>query len=184
MNFLDLVKTRQSCRAYSRTPVPRELVERCLEAARLAPSACNSQPWKFLVVDTEPLRTTLAEEAFSGIYSMNKFVLDAPVIIVLVTQRSKYIARLGGHLRGVQYSLIDIGIAGQHLDLQAAELGLGCCWLGWFNEKAIKKVLGLSRSDKIDVVFSLGYPAEPGIREKRRLPLGDVRTFVTPPRIP
>ncbi len=184
MDFLDLVRTRQSCRSYSRAPVPRELVEKCLEAARLAPSACNSQPWKFLVVDTEPLRTTLAGKAFTGIYSMNKFALDAPVIIVPVTQRSKYIARLGGHLRGVQYSLIDIGIAGQHLDLQAAELGLGCCWLGWFNENAVKKVLGLSRTDKVDVIFSVGFPAGAGTREKKRLPLDDVRTFVAAPRIP
>lgn len=177
MSFLDLVRTRQSCRAYSKKPVPRELIDLCLDAARLAPSACNSQPWKFIVVDQEPLRSALAKEAFSGIYSMNRFVLDAPAIIILVTQRSKYIARLGGHLRGVKYSLIDIGIAGEHLDLQAAELGLGCCWLGWFNEKAIKKVLGLSRTEKIDVVFSLGYPATPELREKKRQSLDDIRSY-------
>lgn len=176
--FSSLVTIRQSCRAYLEKPVSRTLVDKCLDAARLAPSACNSQPWSFVVVDSEPLRSKLGEAAFDGIYGMNRFAMKAPVLIVMITEKSKYVARLGGHLRGVQYSLIDIGIAGEHLDLQAAELGLGCCWLGWFNERAVKKVLGLPVSDKIDVIFSLGYPAADGLRPKKRKSLDETRRFV------
>ena len=177
MNFAELASARQSCRAYSSRPVPRDLIERCLEAARLAPSACNSQPWSFIVVDREPLRTRLAEETCTGMYALNRFALAAPALIAVVTERSKYMARMGGCLRGVQYALIDIGIAGDHLTLQAAELGLGTCWLGWFNEKAAKKLLDLPRTARLDVMFALGWPAEEHIRGKHRKALEEMRRY-------
>ncbi len=177
MNFLDLVRRRQSTRRYSPRPVPPEVVERCLEAARLAPSACNSQPWTFLVVTEEPLRSRLADAAYSGLYSMNAFAKKAPVQIVVVTERSKYTARLGGQFRGVQYSLVDIGIACEHLVLQAAEDGVGTCWLGWFNEKEVKKTLALPKGDKIDIMISMGYPEDENPREKNRKPLDEIRRY-------
>ena len=178
MDLLNLINQRQSCRNYLKKPVDRKMVDFCLEAARLAPSACNSQPWHFLVVDTEPLRSELANVACGGLYSLNKFILNAPVLIAVVTERSRYTARLGGHFRGVQYALIDIGIACQHLDLAAAEQGLGSCWLGWFNEKKVKKVLNLPKSTRIDIMFSLGYPAETHIRKKARKDINEIRTFL------
>lgn len=177
MSFLDLVRQRQSERNYSDKSVPRDAIERCLEAARLAPSACNSQPWTFLVVDDPVAREKLAERAFSGIYSMNAFARKAPVLIVVVTERSKYTARLGGRFRGVQYSLIDIGIACEHLILQAAEEGIGTCWLGWFNERAVRAQLGLPAGTKIDVIISMGYPAVQNLREKRRKTSAEIRRF-------
>jgi nitroreductase len=178
MNFTDLAKQRYSLRAYSKQPVERAKIECCLEAARLAPSACNSQPWHFIVIETPALRTKLAEQAFGGIYRMNRFACEAPALVAMVRQRSKYVARLGGQLRGVPYSLIDIGIAGEHFALQAAEEGLGTCWLGWFNEKAVKKLLGLSRRDKIDILFSLGYPKNDITpSEKKRMPLTEMTDF-------
>ncbi len=179
MSLLDLVRMRQSERKYSSRPVPREIIERGLEAARLAPSACNSQPWTFLVVDDEAVKNRVAEAAFSGLYSMNKFAAKAPVLLVVLTERSKYVARLGGQMRGVQYSLIDIGIACEHFCLQAAEDGVGTCWLGWFNERAVRKVLDLPRGTRIDVILSVGYPETPQVREKNRKPLADVRRYVS-----
>lgn len=175
MKFMELVKQRESTREYSSKPVAREMIEQCLEAARLAPSACNSQPWSFIVVEDEEKKNRIVDKAMSGIYSLNKFVKTAPVLIVVITENSKYIARMGGMLRAVKYNLIDIGIACDHLTLQAAELGLGTCWLGWFNEKAVKKVLGLPKSTKIDVMISLGYADEsPEPREKIRKPLEEI----------
>ena len=178
MKFIDLVKKRESTRKYSNRPVPRELIDQCLEAARLAPSACNSQPWSFIVVDDEETRNQVAEASMSGLYSMNKFAETAPVIIVAITEKSIYAARMGGMLRGVKYNLIDIGIACDHLTLQATELGLGTCWLGWFNERAIKKVLNLPRKTQIDVVLTMGYP-DPSTphRQKLRNPLDKIRRF-------
>jgi nitroreductase len=179
MSFLELARKRESTRKYAARPVPRAALERCLEAARLAPSACNSQPWTFIVVEAEPARTRLAEAAFAGAYALNAFARQAPVLIAVVTERARFAAQLGGFFRGIQYSLVDVGIAVEHLVLQAAEEGLGTCWLGWFDEPAVKRELGLPRAARVDLLVSLGFP-EPGPpREKHRRPLDEVRRYVT-----
>jgi nitroreductase len=157
MTFLDLVKHRKSVRNYLDTPVEREKITACLEAARLAPSASNSQPWKFIVVDNRELKNRLCDGAFSGIYSINSFCRMAPVIIVVISEKSKFLARIGGMFRGTKYYLIDIGIACEHFVLQAEDLGLGTCWIGWFDERAVKSVLSVPRDKKIDVLVALGY---------------------------
>lgn len=177
MTFLELCRRRRSVRAYAPGRVPREALERCLEAARLAPSACNSQPWRFIVVERDDLRARLAEAAFSGLYAMNRFAAQAPVLIVVVTERSTYAARLGGLLRGTRYALLDVGAAVEHLVLQATEEGLGTCWIGWFNERAVKQVLGLPRRAKVDILLAVGYPADEPGGEKVRKPLDDVRQY-------
>ncbi|MBN1871735.1 MAG: nitroreductase family protein [Candidatus Omnitrophica bacterium] len=177
MDFLELAKKRQSTRDYSPKVVPRESIDRCIEAARLAPSACNSQPWSFIVVDREPMRTKLASGAFGGIYAMNSFAKKAPVFIVVITERAPYITRLGGYLKGVQYSLIDIGIACEHLILEAEELGMGTCWLGWFDERFVKNLLKVPKDKKVDVIISMGYPEEGRLRDKSRRPLDEIRRF-------
>lgn len=177
MGFLELVRRRRSCRKYSSRLIPREVIDRCLEAARLAPSACNAQPWYFIVVEDAALRRELADKIFSGVYAMNSFAKEAPVLIIVITERTSYIARLGGYFKGVQYSLIDIGIACEHLVLQAEEEGLGTCWLGWFNEGAARNILRLPRDKKIDIVISLGYPQEEELRDKTRKPLDQIRRF-------
>ena len=175
MKFSELVQTRQSTRKFDRRPVPGEMIGQCLEAARLAPSACNSQPWLFVVVDEPELKDRLVKEALGGIYKTNAFVRDAPVLVVIITEASSYVARMGGLFRHVKYNLIDIGIAGEHLVLQAAELGLGSCWLGWFKESAVRRVLGLPRKTQIDIMIALGYPvAGDPIRPKVRKPLSAV----------
>jgi len=177
MTFLELVKKRRSVREYSPATVPKEAITRCLEAARLAPSACNSQPWSFIVVDNPELKNTLADKAFSGVYSINFFAKSAPVLIVVVRENSTYTASLGGAFRGIQYSLIDIGIVSEHLVLQAAEEGLGTCWLGWLNEKAVKKLLNIPRQKKVDIIISMGYPKNKESREKTRKGLETIRRF-------
>ena len=174
MNFLELVNRRKSCRRYLNKPVPKESIERCLEAARLAPSACNSQPWQFVVVTDEALKNKLVEESLSGMYAVFSFAKKAPVVFAVIRDRSRYISQLAGALRGVEYSLIDIGIAGEHFILQATEEGLGTCWIGWFNEKAVKKVLGIHKSEKIDALIILGYPEDPGPKQKKRKSLSEM----------
>lgn len=123
------------------------------------------------------LKDRLAPALVAGAYSMNRFACDAPAWIVVLRRPSGYAARLGGMFRGVQYNLIDIGIACDHFTLQAAEEGLGTCWLGWFNEKQARKVLDLPRNVRIDVVLSLGYPADETIRDKKRKSLDEIRTY-------
>ncbi len=157
MALLDLLKHRKSARDFLERPVEREKITMCLEAARLAPSACNSQPWRFIVVDDKQLKNKLCDAAFSGIYSVNAFCKMAPVVVVVISEKSKFLARIGGMFRGTKYYLIDIGIAMEHFVLQAEELGLGTCWIGWFNEEAIKPILNIPQRKKIDVLIALGY---------------------------
>lgn len=177
MTFLELVKTRRSVKRYSAKSVSREVIARCLEAAQLAPSACNSQPWYFIVVDDQDLKNKVANAAFSGIYSMNSFAKDAPVLVVVVRDKSSYFAALGGYCRGIQFSLIDIGIACEHFILQAEEEGVGTCWLGWFNEKAVKKILGIPHNKKADIMISMGYPENGEEISKTRKSLGEISRF-------
>lgn len=125
MALLELLKQRKSVRKFLDRPVEREKIMMCLEAARVAPSACNSQPWRFIVVDDRELKNKLCDVAFSGIYSINSFCKTAPVIVVVISEKSKFLARIGGMFRGTKYYLIDIGIACEHFVLQAEELGLG-----------------------------------------------------------
>ncbi len=157
MDFLDLVKHRKSVRDFRDKPVEREKIMMCLEAARLAPSASNSQPWRFIVVDDSDLKYRLCMAAFGGLYFINSFCKTAPVIVVIVSEKSKFLARVGGMFRGTNYHLIDIGIAGEHLVLQAEDLGLGTCWIGWFNKRAVKSILNIPEKKKIDTLIALGY---------------------------
>lgn len=177
MTFLELVNKRESVRKYSKAPVPRETINRCLEAARLAPSACNAQPWGFIVVDDPALKDKISDAAFSGAYSMCSFAKSAPVLVIVTRQKSGGFASVGGFCRGVQYNLIDIGIACEHFILQAAEEGVGTCWLGWFNGRRVGKALKLPRGKRADIIISMGYPQEPGVREKMRKPMDEISGF-------
>ena len=158
MNFLELVKTRRSVRRYGGKPVEREKLELCLEAARLAPSACNAQPWRFLVFDDPEKKAELCRAACSGIYRNSGFITAAPVVIAALSTRGKLLPDLAGRFQGKHYPLIDLGIAADHLILQAAELGLGTCWVGWFNASAVKKLLGLPKGENPIVLIPVGYP--------------------------
>jgi len=180
MSFLDLVRRRRSVRRYEPgRRIPREALERCLEAARLAPSACNSQPWSFVAVD-DPARVREIARAACGHtpFKMNDFAMDASALVAVVTEKMKLAARLGAQFRGVQYSLVDLGIAGEHLALQAEEEGIASCWLGWFDERAIKREMGIPRRAKVDLLFCLGYAADEPPPHKNRRTLDDVRRYV------
>lgn len=160
MTFKELILTRQSVRRYAETPVEAEKIKLCIEAARLAPSASNSQPWKFIVVDQEPLKTEVAKATFNDIQLINKFTLQAPVMVVIVMEKAKLITRMAMWVKKKEFTLIDIGIAAEHFCLQAAEMGLGTCMIGWFDEDKIKKTLHIPSDKTIGLVISVGYAAE------------------------
>lgn len=177
--LMDLIKKRRSVRSYLDKPIPKEDLAKCIEAARLAPSACNAQPWKFIIVDEPGLKDRVADKAFSGIYSMNKFAKGAPALVVVISEKQKFASAVAGHFRGTRYYLLDIGIACEHFILQAEELGIGSCWIGWFNEKAIKRELNIPRQKKIDTVISLGYYRESEPRAKSRKSIEEMSSFNT-----
>jgi nitroreductase len=181
MSFLELARRRQSVRAYlPGKAVEREKIERCLEAARLAPSTSNSQPWSFIVVDDPDLRPAVAASTYSGLLSFNRFAAEAPVLLVVVTEPpllSRAYVRLAAQLKKRAYHLLDVGMAAEHFCLQAAEEGLGSCMLGWFDERAVKRELGISGRKRVDLIITLGYPASELLRPKKRKSLNRIRSY-------
>jgi len=144
-------------------------LRRCLEAARLAPSASNSQPWKFIVVNDPELVMKVAKETIGPLSTFNNFVPEAPVILAVVIEKMKVFTKIGASIQDREYPLIDIGIAAEHFCLQAAEEGLGTCMLGWFNEKPIKELLKIPKERRIGLLITLGYaPDDYRLREKIR----------------
>lgn len=177
MSFLELTNKRYSVRNYKSTPVEREKIDRCVEAARLAPSACNSQPWKFIIVDDSQLRSELAKAAFEGILKFNHFAFKAPVLVLIVSQRQKASAKFGSIVKKKNFTLMDIGIAAEHFCLQAAEEGLGTCMLGWFNEKKVKKTLSIPRSKRVELIISAGFSANKNIPRKKRKTIEEILSY-------
>lgn len=177
MNFLELVKNRQSLRTYSDKPVEREKLNRCLEAARLSPSACNSQPWRFIVIDNPDLKNKIANSTFSELVSFNKFSLSAPILIVVTANKGNLKTKVGQMITNLPYYLIDVGIATEHFCLQAVEEGLGTCIMGWFKEKEIKNHLSIPKNERVALVIAVGYPKDKNIRTKKRKSLDEISSF-------
>lgn len=175
--FQKILRGRRSIRRYLPAPVEREKLLACLEAARLAPSAHNVQPWRFIVVDDPGLKDRLTSAAFSGIYSGSKFAAQAPVILLLLAKTELMAHGLGGRLQRVPFHYIDIGIAGEHIVLQAEELGLATCWMGWFNYRKARKILGIPRKYKIMAMMPVGYAEKRPRREPPRRTLDEIVTY-------
>ena len=176
--LMETIRQRRSVRNYADKPVSRDLIMECLEAVRFAPSACHVQPWKFLIIDDPDQISALSEVAFSGIYKPTRFAAKAPVLAVLLTEFDLFVQGAGRQIQGTQYHLLDAGIAGEHFVLRAAELGLGTCWIGWYNRRKVRKFLKLSRRYNICALLSLGWPAgNYQFQEKERKPLSKIAWF-------
>ena len=173
--LIETIKKRRSIRKYKDDPVPREMIEACIEAARHAPSASNTQGWRFFVIEGE-LKDRLVKEALGGVVVPNKWARTAPVVVVLAMKLSAVTDRIGAKLKGIDYHVLDAGIAGEHFVLQAAELGLGTCWIGWFNKKAVRRILEIPAGWDIPALITLGFPAEEPEPKVRR-PLDEIATF-------
>lgn len=177
MELMELITKRYSCRKYSDKPVDRTLVEQCLEAARLSPSACNSQPWKYYVITDPEQRAAVA----AGMAEMNcnPFTKQAPVIIA-VTEAAEpnVMPRLKEAGESHRFSYFDLGLSVAHLTLRATELGLNSIILGLYPEAVLRRVTGMPEGDALRMVVLLGWAAEPEIPEKKRLPLEDVAVFL------
>jgi nitroreductase len=172
MEFMELARARQSLRRYSERTVESSKIDLCIEAARIAPSASNGQPWRFVLVDEPALKGAVAEACVGPGTVFNRFAAQAPVLVVVIVEPSTRLNRIGAALKGRDYPLIDVGIAAEHFCLQAAELGLGTCMIGWFGERRIKKLLGVPAGKRLGLMISVGYPeaGEP-FRPKARKPI-------------
>ena len=161
MNVVEAIKKRASVRSYLDKPIEDEKLNAVLEAGRLAPSAGNRQEWRFVIVRDSEVRRKLGEAA-----NGQSFVGEAPVVIVAC-------AVTDGHVMscGQPCYPIDVAIALDHISLAAVEYGLGTCWIGAFNEKKVKEILGVPDEIRVVELMPLGYPAYKSVKEKSRLPL-------------
>jgi nitroreductase len=166
--FQWLINNRQSVRGYKPDMVVKEKIDRILEAGRLSPSACNAQPWKFIVVDEPELKNKIAEATSNRVIGINHYTKQAPVHIVMVLEPANFNSNFGSFVKDKNLPLIDIGIAAAHLCLQATAEGLGTCILGWFNERSVRKLLDIPKSKRVILIITLGYASNDEIREKKR----------------
>ena len=168
MTFLGLAEKRQSDRKYTDRPVEKEKLMRCLEAARIAPSASNSQPWTFVVTD-DPKKVKLLGKAARGpLGSFNTFTDKVPVIMTIILEKPKKLTELGSRVKNKEWPLIDIGITAEHFCLQAAEEGLGTCMLGWYDEKKVKEILNVPKEKSVALLITVGYTPE-GYKHRKKI---------------
>jgi nitroreductase len=152
MSVLDVIRQRRSVRVYRPDPIPEEALQRLLEAARLAPSGKNLQPWKFVLVQDDPIKKKLARAC-----NQQAFIADAPLIIVACGFPDECYRAMGRYMRSWP---VDVTIALEHLILQAQEEGLGTCWIGSFEEEEVKSLLNVPEHVKVLALTPLGYPGE------------------------
>lgn len=177
VDFLSLANQRQSDRSYHPgKKVEHDKILKCLEAAHLAPSACNAQPWKFIVVDSPELKNKIADCTSNRLLPLNHFTKQAPVHVVVVREASNVTSRLGQVIKDKPFPIMDIAIATEHFCLQAVSEGLGTCILGWFDETKVKKLLKIPSSKRAELIITLGYPAAKK-RAKKRKPLHEIYNF-------
>ena len=177
MKFIDLVSQRQSDRAFDAGRlVEKEKIERILEAAHLAPSACNAQPWHFIVVDDPEIKNKVADATSTKILGLNHFTKQAPVHIIIVEEEVNFSSGFGGFVKDIHYAHIDIGIAAAHIILAAESEGLGSCILGWFNQNKIKKLLNIPAKRKVALDIIIGYSKQEK-REKKRKSFNEIVSY-------
>ena len=163
MDFLEIAKQRQSCRNYDENRVvEEEKVKAVLEAARLAPSACNGQPYFFTVCRGDIAKQVAKETMEMG---MNKFAMQAPIMIVVSEKPYVKTAAFGAKVKDNDYRSIDIGIAVAYLTAEATAQGLSTCILGWFNDKKIREICNIDET--VRLVIALGYAKEDDVLRKK-----------------
>ncbi len=166
-SFLELAQQRQSDRAFlPGRKIEQDVLERILESARLAPSACNGQPWHFTVVTDDNLLPEVGR-ATSGL-GMNKFVKDASALVLITHEETNITSKLGSGIKDKDFPMMDLGIASAFLTLAAEDEGVGSCILGWFDEKKIKELVGIPKKKRLMLIVALGYAAKPKRKKVRK----------------
>ena len=175
MDFLEIAKGRQSCRSYNaEKPVESEKLDAVLEAGRLAPSACNSQPYHITVCDGEKAKMVFHAVSEKG---MNKFAADVPVFLVISESAYSKRAAMGAKVMHNDYRSMDIGILTAYLTAEAHTQGLSTCILGWLNDKKLRSICGVDGT--IRLVIALGYASDKDVlREKIRKNKEDLITVL------
>ena len=170
MKFDQILRMRRSIRSFDSRPVKEKDVISIVEAARLAPSACNSQTWRFVTVTRHETIRKICREAMRPVIP-NRWLEQAPLVFVGCSQLDVIANRIGSGVTGIEYYQIDLGIAMEHMVLKATELGLGTCWIGWFDERTLKKILEIPNKIKVSALLAVGYPKGETTKKRKRKPL-------------
>ncbi len=171
MSFFELINKRESCRDFMDKKVDKELLVKCIDAARLSPSACNSQPWSFVVVNNEEKSLLVAKCTQTA--GLNKFTNNVPAFIVICEEEAKLI---GGVSQ--KYAQGDVGIATINICYAATELGLSTCIMGSVDREKLKEILGLTENKNIRLVLAVGYANNDKVRNKVRKPIDEIMTYI------
>lgn len=177
-NTLNLIRTRQSVRKYSTETVSRESLDRCIEAARLAPSANNGQPWSLVAIEEPETRSRLAKAARFGLLAQNPFAAEAPVIVAVIETPGHRPTSAGGRLLRQNFPLMDIGMAVQNFCLQATAEGLGTCIIGLFVAREVRKALKIPPGHRIRLLITMGTPVDSTVRMKKRHPKDQMCRYI------
>lgn len=175
-HIIEIINKRHSVRNFKDKSVDNGILLSIVEAARLSPSACNAQPWRFVAVTDKSLIRDIVDKGMGGIVP-NKWALSAPVIIVGCAVLNLLTHRIGETVKGIHYHQIDMGIAMEHMVLLATEMGLGTCWIGWFKARKIKRMLNIPKDWKIISLLAMGYPQEESDSQTSRLNTNEILFF-------
>ena len=165
MSILDIIQQRYSCRSYLEKEIEKEKLDKIFEAARLAPSAKNSQDWRFVVVTDKQTKSSVA------MCTNRPQIFEKASAIIVACSNMDYVMKCGQAI-----GPIDVSIALEHISLQAAELGLGTCWIGSFETEKVREILSIPKNVAIIELMALGYPAEPG-KQNTRLPVEEILCY-------
>jgi nitroreductase len=177
--ILEIIKRRHSVRSYLDRPIEEEKLLTVLEAARLAPSASNSQPWHFYIVrDKDKIAALAGKMPLGSQLIANSFIAQAPVVVVATAGPLSFLSRIASFVVNKKWYYLDLGIALEHMVLTACELGLGSCWIGWFDQAKVKQLLALPEGEEVIALLPLGYPSDPAVPPKNRKELKAIVKYV------
>ena len=170
MKFDQILESRRSTRSFDARSVKDKDLIAIIEAARVAPSACNSQTWRFIAITGREIIKKICNEAMRPVIP-NRWLEQAPLVIVGCSQLDVISNRIGTGVTGIEYYQIDLGIAMEHMVLKATELGLGTCWIGWFKENKLKEILEIPKRIKDSAMLAIGYPKDANTKKRERKPI-------------
>jgi nitroreductase len=168
MDFYQVIKSRKSIRAYKSDPINNDVLDRVLEAGRIAPSAKNIQPWKFIVVKDAKIRQELVSACRN-----QTFIAQAPVVICAVALEKIAWGNMGGYWSSYP---VDVAIALDHIILAATNEGLATCWIGAYSETEVKRILKIPDEVKVIALTPIGYPAQEPSQRPRK-PLSEITSI-------
>ena len=175
-DYIELAAKRQSCRGFSDKPVEREKLLKCVEAARLTPSACNSQPWRVLVVTDPAVREEVAKSTQQ--LGLNAYTEKAQAFFVVLETYAKLMPKIASLSDSQIFAKGDLGAFTYSLTLQAEAQGLGTCILGLFDRPKLLELLKIPAGQSVFLVVAVGYPESDVVRAKARKPIEEIHAFI------